>query len=155
MAGASRPCFPARSSAGCPSLISCNFPRPARVTPEANPGFGLLPYAFGNFDYIDLGPLSTLLFSFSVGYAIARHQLLDIRVLLRKTLAPGIAPSLVLAAYSALALLATDKFATSEPGGATRLGVLVLAFSFDPVRRFLESRIDKLLFPDKRKGPRG
>jgi hypothetical protein len=109
----------------------------------------LLPYALGNFTFIDFGPLSTLLFLFSVAYAIARHQLFDIRVFLRRTLVLGIALSLVLAAYSAIVLLATDRFASSESGGVTRFGVLVLAFSFDPVRRFLESRIDKLLFPER------
>jgi hypothetical protein len=110
-----------------------------------------LPYGLGNFDYIEVGPLSTVLLLLAVAYAVVRHQLFDIRVFLRRTLVLGIALSLVLAAYSALVLLATDRFASSESGGVTRFGVLVLAFSFDPVRRFLESRIDKLLFPERKR----
>ena len=113
----------------------------------------VLPYVFEDFRWIDLGPLSTLLFLLAVGYAIVRHQLFDIRVFVRRTLVLGAALSLVLAAYSALVLLATDRFASSESGGLTRFGVLVLAFSFDPVRRFLEKSIDRLLFPVVKRRP--
>ena len=110
----------------------------------------LLPYTFDDFHWIDIGPLSTLLFLLSVAYAVIRHQLFDIRVFVRRAVVLGVALSLVLACYSALVLLVTDKFASSESGGVTRFGVLVLAFSFDPIRRFLEGRIDKLLFHEQR-----
>ncbi|MBB6053878.1 histidine kinase N-terminal 7TM domain-containing protein [Armatimonas rosea] len=109
----------------------------------------LLPYVRGDFRWIDVGPLSTLLLLLAVGYAVVQHQLFDIKVLIRRTLVLGMALSLVLAAYSALVLLATDSVGSSESGGVTRFGVLVLAFSFDPIRRFLEKRIDKLLFPER------
>jgi hypothetical protein len=104
-----------------------------------------LPYLWRNFDWIDVGPISTLLFLLAVAYAVVRHQLFDIRVFLRKTLVLGIALSLVLAVYSAIVLLVTDRFASSESSGVTRFGVLVIAFSFDPIRRLLEEKIDKLL----------
>jgi hypothetical protein len=109
----------------------------------------LLPYFSGNFRWISVGPFSTILLLLAVAYAVVRHQLFDIRIFLRRTLVLGMALSLVLACYSALVLLATDKLASSESGGVTRFGVLVLAFSFDPIRRFLEARIDKLLFSKK------
>lgn len=109
----------------------------------------LIPYTRGDFRWIDIGPLSTLLLLVAVGYGVVRHQLFDIKVLIRRTLVLGIVLSLVLAAYSALVLIATDQLASSESSGVTRFGVLVLAFSFDPIRRFLEKRIDKLLFPER------
>ncbi|WP_309706917.1 hypothetical protein [Armatimonas sp.] len=92
-----------------------------------------------------------MLFLLSVAYAVIRHQLFDIRVFIRRAVVLGVALSLVLACYSALVLLVTDTFASSESGGVTRFGVLVLAFSFDPIRRFLEKRIDKLLFAERRR----
>lgn len=107
----------------------------------------IIPYSWGDFTWIDIGPLSTVLLLLAVAYAVVRHQLFDIKVLIRRTLVLGIALSLVLACYSALVLLATDYLASSESGGLTRFGVLVLAFSFDPVRRLLEKSIDRLLFP--------
>ena len=109
----------------------------------------LLPSVFCDFRWIDVGPLSTLLFLLAIAYAVVRHQLFDIRMFIRRAVVLGIALSFVLAAYSALVLLATDKLASSESGGVTRFGVLILAFAFDPVRRFLEKRIDKLLFPER------
>ncbi|WP_395091444.1 histidine kinase N-terminal 7TM domain-containing protein [Armatimonas sp.] len=80
----------------------------------------LLPYTFDDFRWIDIGPLSTLLFLLAVAYAVIRHQLFDIRVFVRRAVVLGVALS------------------------------LVLAFSFDPIRRFLEGRIDKLLFLEHR-----
>ncbi|MGC4044841.1 MAG: histidine kinase N-terminal 7TM domain-containing protein [Armatimonas sp.] len=111
----------------------------------------ILPYAFGNFAWIDLGPISTLLFLFSVAYAIARHRLFDIRVFLRRGLVLGMALSLVLAAYSALVFLVTEQFASSDSGGVTRFGVLVLVFFFDRLQRFLDRRIDRILFSAPKK----
>ncbi len=108
----------------------------------------LLPYAFGDFRYTDAGPLSTLLFLLAVAYAVARHRLFDFRLFIRRTLILGLLLSFVLAAYSAFVLLATDRFTAEGSGTLTRFGVLVIAFSFDPVRRFLESRIDHLLFAE-------
>ncbi|MBB6050726.1 histidine kinase N-terminal 7TM domain-containing protein [Armatimonas rosea] len=108
----------------------------------------LIPYINHDFRWIDIGPLSTLVLLLCVAYAVVRHQLFDIRIFLSRTLGAGMALSLILAVYSALVLLATEKFASLESGGVTRFGVLVLAFSFDPIRRFLEKRIDRLLFSE-------
>ena len=105
----------------------------------------VLPYAFGQFRFTDAGPFSTVLFLAAVAYAIAKHRLFDVRLLVRKTLVYGLLLSFVLAAYSSLLVLATDRFAGEGNGALTRFGVLAIAFSFDPVRRFLEHRIDKLL----------
>ena len=105
----------------------------------------LLPYAFGQFRFTDVGPFSTVLFLSAVAYAVAKHRLFDVRLLVRKTLVYGLLLSFVLAAYSSLLVLATDRFAGEGNGALTRFGVLAIAFSFDPVRRFLEHRIDKLL----------
>ncbi|MES2461998.1 MAG: histidine kinase N-terminal 7TM domain-containing protein [Armatimonadota bacterium] len=106
----------------------------------------LLPYVFGDFRYTDVGPLSTLLFLLAVAYAVARHRLFDFRLFVRRTLVLGLLLSFALAAYSAFVLLATDRFTGEGSTTLTRFGVLVIAFSFDPLRRFLENRIDRLLF---------
>jgi hypothetical protein len=110
----------------------------------------LLPYAFGDFRYTDAGPLSTLLFLLAVAYATAKHRLFEFRLFIRRTLVLGLLLSFALAAYSAVVLLATDRFTGEGSGTLTRFGVLVIAFSFDPVRRFLEGRIDHLLFADEK-----
>jgi hypothetical protein len=106
----------------------------------------VLPYGFGDFRFTDLGPLSTALFLLAVGYAVLKHRLFDLRLLVRKTLVLGILGSLALAAYGAVVVLAADRFAGSGSGTLTRFGVLMIALSFDPLRRALEKRVDRLLF---------
>ena len=77
----------------------------------------LLPYAFGEFRFTDAGPLSTLLFLLAVAYAIAKHRLFDFRVFVRRTLVLGLLLTFALAAYSAVVLLATDRFTQVRRSG--------------------------------------
>lgn len=114
----------------------------------------LLPFSFGDFRFIDAGPLSTLLFLLAVAYATLRHHLFDLKLFVRKTVVYGLLLSFVLAAYSATLVLVSDRIAGQSRGAVTRFGVLVIAFSFDPVRRFLENRVDRLLFRRERRDRR-
>jgi hypothetical protein len=106
----------------------------------------ILPYGFSDFRFTDAGPLSTAAFLLAVGYAVLRHRLFDLRLLVRRTLVLGVLGSLALAAYGAVVVLATERFAGEGAGTFTRFGVLVIALSFDPLRRGLEKRVDRLLF---------
>lgn len=110
----------------------------------------VLPYGFKDFRFTDLGPLSTAAFLLAIGYAVLKHRLFDLRLLLRRTLVLGVLGSLALAAYGAVVVLATERFAGEGAGTLTRFSVLVIALSFDPLRRFLEERVDRLLFPPRR-----
>ncbi len=108
-----------------------------------------LPFVFDDFRFIDVGTLSTSLFLIAVAYAIIRHHLFDVRLLIRRTLVYGILLSMVLAVYSAVVLLVTDHLTQDTANGYVRFGVLIIASSFDPLRRFLEKRVDALLFREK------
>ena len=109
----------------------------------------VLPFFYGNFIFADWGPISSLFFVLAVAYAVARHRLFDIRLLVRRTLVYGLLLSLALAAYSSFIAIVTDKLTGDSANSVSRFGVLVIAFSFDPIRRFFEHRIDKMLFRDK------
>jgi hypothetical protein len=109
----------------------------------------VLPYGFGDFRFTDWGPLSSALFLLAVGYAVAKHRLFDLRRFVRRTLVLGILGTLALAAYGAVVVLATERFAGAGAGGLTRFSVLVIALSFDPLRRALEKQVDRLLFPPR------
>jgi hypothetical protein len=113
----------------------------------------LLPFALGDFRYIDVGPLSTALFLLAVGYAVARHRLFDVRLFVRRTLVASLLLSFVLAAYGAVVVLATERFAGEGQGTLTRFGVLFIALSFDPLRRYLERQVDRRLFRDRDRRP--
>jgi len=109
----------------------------------------VLPYGFSDFRLVDVGTLATILFLLAVAYAISVHHLFDIRLLVRKTLVYGLLLSFVLGAYTSVVLLVTQHLtaAGGNSGPFTQFGVLVIASSFDPLRRYLEKRVDRLLFP--------
>jgi hypothetical protein len=106
----------------------------------------VLPYGFGDFHYTDVGTLSTMLFLLCVGYAILRHRLFDLKLFVRRTLVYGLLLSFALSAYSAVVVLVTERMAGEQAGTLTRVAVLMIAFSFDPLRRYLEKRVDRYLF---------
>lgn len=105
-----------------------------------------LPYLLGDFRFTDIGTLSTILFLLAVGWAVARHQLFDLRLFLSRTLVYGLLLSLVVSAYSAVVVLVTERLTAGNQDALTQFSVLVIASSFDPVRRFLEAKVDALLF---------
>lgn len=110
----------------------------------------ILPYGLSDFRWIDVGPLSTLLFLLAVAYAVVQHRLFDIRLFIRKTLVLGLVLSLSLAIYSAVVVLVTEFFASESAGTLTRFSVLVIAFLFDPMRRTLERKAERMLFPTRK-----
>ena len=113
----------------------------------------LILVGFGDFRFNWLGPLSPIVMMAFIAYAIVTHRLFDIRVIIRRTV--------VFAGLSLFALVsyATIVFGVTELlGGAVgtsfslaqfvpnMLAVLVIAYGFDPIRRWLSIRTDKWLF---------
>ena len=105
----------------------------------------LLPYQFHDFRLCDVGPLSTVLFAVSIAYAVFVHRLFGLRVVLRAALVYGILLAFVLGAYSSTIFVLT-QYLTDGAGKLAQFSVLFIAFSFDPLRRFLEGKVDALLF---------
>ena len=105
----------------------------------------VLPYLYDDFRYCDVGTLSTLFFVVSVALAIFFHGLFDLRVILRETVVYGLLLTFVLGAYSS-AVFVVSQYLTESAEKLTQFVVLFIAFSFDPIRRFLEEKTDELLF---------
>jgi|GEM_PF-1849451 len=115
----------------------------------------LLPYGFGLFGLCDVGTLSTLFFLLAVAYATFIHRLFDLRVVVRETLVYGVLLTFVLGAYSSAVFLLSQHLTSGAEQG-TQFVVLLIAFSFDPLRRFLEEKTDRLLFGERgEEGKRG
>ncbi|MBV9468433.1 MAG: hypothetical protein JOZ57_04255 [Abitibacteriaceae bacterium] len=110
----------------------------------------LLLYAFGDFRFCDLGALSTTSFLLAVAYAAFLHRLFALRVVLRTTLVNGLLLAFVLGAYSSAVFLVSQYLSDNEGASSTgklrQFAVLLIAFSFDPLRRYLENKTDRLLF---------
>ena len=107
----------------------------------------LLPYGYGDFRFCHVGTLSTFFFLLAVAYAVFAHGLFELRLVVRATLVYGILLTLVLGAYGS-AVFVTTQYLTGAAGAdkLTQFVVLLIAFSFDPLRRFLEEKADGLLF---------
>lgn len=105
----------------------------------------LLPYQFQDFRFCDAGPLSTVLFASAIAYAVFVHQLFGLRLVLRTALVYGVLLAFVLGAYSS-GVFVLSQYLTEGSGKMEQFLVLFLAFSFDPLRRFLEGKVDALLF---------
>ena len=105
----------------------------------------LLPYQFHDFRFCDVGPLSTVLFASAIAYAVFVHQLFGLRVVLRAAVVYGVLLAFVLGAYSSTIFVLAQYF-TDGTGKGAQFCVFFIAFSFDPLRRFLEGKVDALLF---------
>jgi len=105
----------------------------------------LLPYARGDFRFGHVGTLSTFGFLVAVAYATFVHRLFGLRVVLRETLVYGLLLAFVLGAYSS-AVFVVSQYLTEGAGKMVQFAVLLIAFSLDPLRRFLEEKTDRLLF---------
>lgn len=105
----------------------------------------LLPYGFGDFRFCDIGTLSTLFFVLAIAYATFLYRLFDLRFILRETLVYGLLLAFVLGGYSSMVFVIA-QYLTDNAGQITQFVVLLIAFSFDPLRRFLEEKTDRLLF---------
>jgi hypothetical protein len=108
----------------------------------------VLPYAFGEFRYCDLGTLSALAFVLAVAYATFVNRLFDLRIMFRGTLVYGVLLAFVLGAYSS-AVFVISQHLTESTEKLTQFAVLLIAFTFDPLRRFLEEKTDRWLFGER------
>jgi hypothetical protein len=93
--------------------------------------------------------LISALYPLSIGYAILRYQLLDIRVAVRK----GLVYSLLTAALTALFLLISlvSGYLVQSSSGAPSLvpmlaAALVVAFLFQPARTRIQNLVDRAFF---------
>ena len=71
--------------------------------------------------------------------------------MLRETLVYGLLLAFVLGAYSSTVFV-VSQYLTEGTGKLVQFAVLLIAFSFDPLRRFLEEKADRLLFGHRNEG---
>jgi signal transduction histidine kinase len=95
-----------------------------------------------------VGPLASLLFLAATGYAVIASRLFDVRLAVKGTVVFAVLLAVVLAAYTGIALLVSDVVPQHgfDRDAATLAAILVIAVGFDPLRRWLEARTDRLLF---------
>ena len=103
--------------------------------------------------FIPFGPLYTLILVGSISYAIVKHRFLDIRLVVARSVAYTLLVAILGLLYAS-GLFAIGSFITKERTSSSNLIIstmlaLVIAFSFQPLRRLLEKITDKFLYKEK------
>jgi hypothetical protein len=113
----------------------------------------VLPYALGVLpnQYMRLSVLSLGLIPLTLAYAIARYRLMDVDILFRRGYAYTLATVCVLAAFYgivfSLGSLVQKNF--KDVGNTGLIAVmLVAAFLFQPIRNWIQERLDKHFYRD-------
>ena len=109
----------------------------------------LLPI-LGVSTFASLGPSSTLIFIGFVSYSIVKHRLLDIEVIIRRSLVYSTLLAILIAMYSGLVFVLNSFFLPGETGVFPRatdvIAIILVAFTIDPLRRIIERSTDKVFF---------
>jgi two-component system, NtrC family, sensor kinase len=122
-----------------------------------------LPYGLGAIPsyYQGLAVLSMVLIPLTLAYAIVRYRLMDVDILFRRGYAYTLATICVLASFYgiifSLGTLVSKKFTGpgvpgkfSDPSNMTSLIVmLTAAFLFQPIRNWIQERLDKYFYSDR------
>ncbi len=114
----------------------------------------VLPYSLGMLPnrYMRLSVLSLALIPLTLAYAIARYRLMDVDILFRRGYAYTLATLCVLAAFYSIVFslgsLVQKNF--KDVGNTGLIAVmLVAAFLFQPIRNWIQERLDKHFYRDR------
>jgi signal transduction histidine kinase len=114
----------------------------------------VLPYSLGVVpgQYMKFTVLSLALIPLTLAYAIVRYRLMDVDILFRRGYAYTLATLCVLAAFYGIVLSLARLVATNfkDLGNAGLISVMLLtAFLFDPVRNWIQERLDRYFYRDR------
>lgn len=107
---------------------------------------------FGITALTKYGPYSTLFFIAFSAYAIVRHRLMSVEVVIRYSTVYA-AASLIILAFWTLAVILLERFVQGFLGYSslivTGLSALMIAFLFQPLVRLFQALVDHLFFRDR------
>jgi signal transduction histidine kinase len=104
--------------------------------------------------YAAIGPLATLIFVAAVAYAMIRHHLLNIRFVVARSimytlLLATMAAIYAVATFALSSLLFPDQKTSVSHEALNVLLAVVLAFGFQPLRRFFQRITDRIFYRDR------
>lgn len=113
---------------------------------------------FGVFEYNWFAQITIIIYLYSMGYAITRYRLMDIRAVIARTIAFGFIVALLVAVYaviSALIALLFENIARVQSNIVVSvITSLFVVLGYSPLRKFIEKITETFLFkktydPDK------
>jgi signal transduction histidine kinase len=116
--------------------------------------FYVLPYVMGAVPnpYMKMSVLSVVMIPLTLAYAIVRYRLMDVDIIFRRGYAYTLATLCIVAAFYALifTLGSMVKQNFKDMGNTVPMTVmLVSAFLFDPIRNWIQERLDKHFYRDR------
>lgn len=115
----------------------------------------ILPQTLGISELIVISPLYTMFFVVCVGYAIMRYGLFDVKQAVVRSLAYGLSILILAGIYYLLAYLVSITFFENDTIYGLSVSpiniflALVLAFIFQPVKRFFDKITDSIFFRNR------
>jgi len=115
--------------------------------------FYILPYVLGIVPapWMKLSVFSLALIPLCFGYAIIRYRLMDVDIIFKRGLAYTFATAAVVGIYFAGIALIGETFHTRWPTGPAGgvIAIVVAAFLFEPVRGWVQTRLDRFFYRDR------
>lgn len=115
--------------------------------------FGIvLPSAFNIEDYVFYGIVPMIFIPLTFAYAIVRFQMLNVRVIVRRTFLYAATTAILLGVYAVAVAMANAIFAESRLSSSPlfNFGFFLVGISlFEVLRRKLQTPLDKLFFREK------
>ncbi|HTR02318.1 MAG TPA: SpoIIE family protein phosphatase [Thermoanaerobaculia bacterium] len=114
--------------------------------------FIVLPSAFGIDEYAFYGIIPMILIPLTFAYAIVRFQMLNVRVIVRRTFLYAATTGVLLLLYALVVALANLVFTSSRLSASPlfNFGFFLVGISlFEVLRRRLQAPLDKLFFREK------
>lgn len=109
------------------------------------PSFGIKIYPLGN--------MAAIVFTSIVAYAIVKHRLMDIEVVIRKSVVYASLTASITAIYAIIVGVFHGVFGITRFAQGSLLvnglAAMVIAVSFQPLRNRIQKTVDKLFFKDK------
>ena len=105
---------------------------------------GVMPTSTMGLSVLSLGVLPL-----TFGYAIVRYRLMDVDLIFKRGMAYTLAAATIAGAYFTVVALVGEFVHTRLPGAGTYglvLAIVVTALLFDPIRKWIQGRIDRLFY---------
>ena len=116
--------------------------------------FYVAPYALGAVptSYMKMSVLSVVLIPLTLAYAIVRYRLMDVDIIFRRGYAYTLATLCVLACFYAAVFSLGNVVKQYLPGSGNTFPMLVMlisAFLFQPIRAWIQERLDRHFYRDR------
>lgn len=112
----------------------------------------MLPIIFNNSETAKLAPLSMIILSTSLSYAVLRHRFLDIGLVVARATGYLLALGVLIIVYSLISYVIAGTIFTQLTNTAEQLlniGLLIfMALTFTPVKRFFDRITNKIFYHD-------